>query len=70
MPDWKGERFLPNQAAVSDWSAGGMIGPLDKLLVTAAPFAGLFEWSIKNQDTETPADPAQRRQITEQDRKW
>lgn len=31
---------------------------------------GLFEWSIKNQDTSKPLDPSQVRQISEDDRKW
>ena len=32
--------------------------------------AGLFEWSIKNQDTSKPQDPSKVRQISEQDKKW
>lgn len=38
---------------------------------TAAPVnAGLFEWSIKNQDTSKPQDTSQVRQISDKDRKW
>ena len=32
--------------------------------------AGLFEWSIKNQDTSRPQNPSKVRQIPEEDRKW
>ncbi len=31
---------------------------------------GLFEWSIKNQDTNKPSDAHQPRQVSEEDRKW
>ena len=33
-------------------------------------YTGLFEWSIKNQDTSKPSDAHRARQVSEEDRKW